>query len=90
LGLLASARALRATPLDPFGWWPARRAERALAADYAAMIEPLLPELNAGNLADAVRIAALPEKVRGFGNVKVAGAASMHAQAEELLAARTA
>jgi len=90
LGLLASARALRGTPLDPFGWWPARRAERALAADYAAVVEQLLPGLNAGNLADAVRIAALPDKVRGFGNVKLMGAAGMRAQAKELLAARTA
>jgi indolepyruvate ferredoxin oxidoreductase len=90
LGLLASARVLRGTPLDPFGWWSARRAERALAADYAAIVELLLPGLNAANLAGAIRIAALPEKVRGFGNVKQAGAASMRAQAKELLAQRDA
>ncbi len=84
LGLLARARFMRATPLDPFGWSAARRAERALAAEYAAAIERLLPGLNAGNHANAVRIAALPAGVRGFGSVRRDAIERMKVEAHRL------
>jgi indolepyruvate ferredoxin oxidoreductase len=86
LGLLARARIVRGTPLDPFGWSAARRAERALAAEYAATVARLLHRLDADNHASAVRIAALPDRVRGFGNVKRAAADRMRAEARRLSA----
>jgi indolepyruvate ferredoxin oxidoreductase len=82
---LARLRALRGTPLDPFGLSAARRAERALAQEYSTMIENLLPGLDAQNLANAIRIAALPARVRGFGRVKQASAERMRAEARKLL-----
>jgi indolepyruvate ferredoxin oxidoreductase len=90
LRLLARARVLRGTSLDPFGWSRARRAERALAAEYAAMVEQLLPDLNADSLGHAVRIAALPERVRGFGVVRQNAAARMRTELDELMAQRDA
>jgi indolepyruvate ferredoxin oxidoreductase len=84
LGLLARARVLRGTPLDPFGWSAARREERALAGEYAAAIERLLPGLDPGNHASAVRIAALPAGVRGFGSVRRGAMQRMKAEAQRL------
>ena len=88
LKLLASLRGLRGTLLDPFAWSSTRRDERALAVEYAHTIEQLLPGLNARNLASAVQIAALPERVRGFGRVRQVAAAAMREQAAALLAHR--
>jgi indolepyruvate ferredoxin oxidoreductase len=70
LRLLAAARRLRATPLDPFGARVERREERALAREYEAAIERLLLRLDAAQLDAAVEIARLPDAARGFGPVK--------------------
>jgi indolepyruvate ferredoxin oxidoreductase len=83
LRLLAAARRLRGTPLDPFGWSAARRAERALADEYAAAVSHSLDRLDATTHGAAVRLAALPGEVRGFGSVKRAAAERMRAQMRE-------
>ena len=70
LRVLARMKGLRGTVLDPFGHTAERRAERALAADYARRIEALLPALDASRLPLAVRIAEVAGQVRGFGPVK--------------------
>ena len=85
LKLLSRLRALRGALLDPFGLSAARRAERELPKEYLTMIENLLPGLDAHNLSNAIRIAALPARVRGFGRVKQAAAARMRAEARKLL-----
>ena len=69
---LAAARFLRGTPLDPFGYMLERRMERQLAEDYARTIRDLLPKLATGALARAEELAALPDRIRGFGHVKIA------------------
>jgi indolepyruvate ferredoxin oxidoreductase len=61
---------VRGTPLDIFGRSEERRTERRLIADYEAMLEEVLPKLNADNHALAVGLAAIPEKIRGYGPVK--------------------
>ncbi|MDP3844752.1 MAG: indolepyruvate ferredoxin oxidoreductase family protein [Oxalobacteraceae bacterium] len=68
--LLARARKLRGTRFDIFGYSAERRMERQLIADYRSTVLDLLGTLNAGNHAAAIEIAALPEKIRGFGHVK--------------------
>ena len=68
--VLAKLKFLRGTPLDVFGRTEERSTERKLIADYEAMLEEVLPKLNAGNHALAVGLAAIPEKIRGFGHVK--------------------
>ncbi len=61
---------LRGTPLDPFGYSAERQTERKLIRDYEATLDEVLGRLNPDNHAIAVGIAAIPEKIRGFGHVK--------------------
>jgi len=68
--VLAPLRFLRGSPLDPFGYTAERRMERALVRDYEALIEEILPRLRPDNAALALRMAAFPEEIRGFGHVK--------------------
>jgi indolepyruvate ferredoxin oxidoreductase len=72
LPLLARGKILRGTCLDIFGMTVERRLERALIREYASRINELLPLLTPANLALAIDIAALPQRIRGFGPVKKA------------------
>ena len=68
--ILAAFKFLRGTPFDPFGHFPERRVERRLIAEYEAMLSELMARLSADNHALATALAAIPEKIRGFGHVK--------------------
>ena len=68
--LLAKLKPLRGTKFDPFGWTAERQMERQLIAEYRELVGRLLQKLSSENHADAVRIALLPEEMRGFGPVK--------------------
>jgi indolepyruvate ferredoxin oxidoreductase len=68
--LLAKLNGLRGTPFDPFGRTLERRTERKLIGDYDAMLDEVLAKLSPDNHHIAVALAALPEKIRGFGHVK--------------------
>jgi len=68
--LLASLKFLRGTAFDIFGRSEERKLERKLIADYEALLDEILAKLDAGNHALAVALAAIPEKIRGFGHVK--------------------
>ncbi|MCE7904044.1 MAG: indolepyruvate ferredoxin oxidoreductase family protein, partial [Gammaproteobacteria bacterium PRO9] len=68
--VLARLKFLRGTPLDPFGHTKERRIERALIQEYRDCILELLPDLRPDNLALAIRIASLPEHIRGYGHIK--------------------
>ncbi len=70
LRLLARLKGLRGTAFDPFGYTAERRTERRLIADYEKLLGEILPALNAHNHHIAVGLAAIPEKIRGFGPVK--------------------
>jgi indolepyruvate ferredoxin oxidoreductase len=67
---LARNRKLRGTWWDVFGRTPERRMERQLIADYEADLALILERLSPQTLADAVELAEVPEKIRGFGHVK--------------------
>ena len=69
--LLSKFKVLRGTPFDPFGRSRERKTERALIADYEGMLAELLAKLDAGNHHIAVGLASIPEKIRGFGHVKM-------------------
>ena len=84
--LLARLKGLRGTPLDPFGRTAERRAERRLAADYAALIEALCARLTPARLAASVTLAQAPAQIRGFGPVKAAAIAAFAAAQPALLA----
>jgi len=68
--LLAKFKGLRGTPFDPFGSTLERRTERKLVGDYEAMLDEVLAKLTPDNHHIAVALAAIPEKIRGFGHVK--------------------
>jgi len=68
--VLAKFRFLRGTPFDPFGYARERRSERKLIAEYVALLATITAELTPTNHHTAVALAAIPEKIRGFGPVK--------------------
>ena len=82
--LLAKAKGLRSTWLDPFGYLPERREERALIRWYEAAIETLIDKLDFQNLSIATAIARLPEQIRGFGHVKSANVEKARAAEADL------
>ena len=84
--VLARLRALRGTPLDPFGYTEERRTERALIREYEESVERVLEYLDAQNHALAVQIASLPEEIRGFGYIKTRNVAAARDKRDELLA----
>jgi indolepyruvate ferredoxin oxidoreductase len=86
LGVVKRFKALRGTPLDPFGWTAERRMERRMIADYRAEIARLNDRLSSDTLETAVEIARLPQSVRGFGHVKQSAAEAAAARRAALLA----
>ena len=82
--LLAKMKRLRGTAFDLFGRSAERRMERRLIGEYRDVVLALLERLSRDNLALAVEIAALPDKVRGFGHVKEKAVALYHAEMERL------
>jgi indolepyruvate ferredoxin oxidoreductase len=85
LPLLARGKVLRGTRLDIFGISAERRLERALVRDYQRQITDMLPLLTPANLGLAIDIAALPQRIRGFGHVKMANARLVQQQEAALL-----
>jgi len=70
LPTLAGLKRLRGTALDVFGYSAERKMERALIDEYRATVETVLDGLTRDNLAIAIEIANLPQRMRGFGHVK--------------------
>lgn len=83
--LLKQLKVLRGTPLDIFGYTAERRMERQLIEEYRDMILTLLPDLNSSNLDIAVKLASLPETIRGFGHIKEKNLAAAKTQQQQLL-----
>ncbi|MFO1173836.1 MAG: indolepyruvate ferredoxin oxidoreductase family protein [Paracoccaceae bacterium] len=84
--LLARAKGLRGTALDPFGRTAERRGERAAIAEYEADMAEVFAALTPATLPVARALAELPLSVRGFGPVRAAAAAKAAARRAELLA----
>lgn len=71
--LLAAAKRLRGTAIDPFGHTHVRRVERALPAEYLSAIRATLGESpTEDGLARATQVAEAADLVRGFEGVKLA------------------
>jgi indolepyruvate ferredoxin oxidoreductase len=85
--MLAKLRFLRGTALDAFGYTEERRMERQLIADYARLVDELLPALSTENHGLAVQLASIPEEIRGFGHVKARHLAVAKAKEAGLLQA---
>ncbi len=68
--LLARLKGLRGTALDVFGRTAERRMERALLARYEALLTEIETSLTPSNHEVYTALAALPQRIRGFGHVK--------------------
>ena len=84
---LSRLRFLRGSALDVFGYTEERRTERQLAADYRAWISRALPALQRGDEGARLllALALLPERIRGFGHVKLANLQKAEEEKQALL-----
>ena len=82
---LASLRFLRGGPLDVFGLTQERKRERQLIVDYRSDVEKLLANLDDENFHCAIKILSLPEKIRGYGHVKLANINMVEAEQKKLM-----
>jgi indolepyruvate ferredoxin oxidoreductase len=85
LKLMVKFKGLRGTPVDVFGMTEERRMERSLIGEYEALVDELLAGLSAGKLDTALKLARLPEQIRGYGHVKLANVATARAKQKDLL-----
>ena len=84
--VLRAARRLRGTPFDPFGHSGMRRLERRLVREYRTTLDTALLTLNEQNHDLVTRIAALPEMIRGYEQIKLDNVDRYHRTLEELCA----
>ena len=82
--VMAKMKGLRGTALDIFGYTDERKMERGLIADYEAGIETLAAGLTPERLDTAIRIAAIPQKIRGYGHIKDASVGPAKAEEKAL------
>jgi indolepyruvate ferredoxin oxidoreductase len=82
---LARWKTLRGSRLDPFGWTAERKAERALVGEYEAMLEEVFAALTPDNQDVAVALASLPDRIRGFGPIKMRSIEAAKAEQVALL-----
>jgi len=69
--LLAAMKGLRGGALDPFGRAEVRRVERQLIGEYRTLIEKALVGLAPESYERAVKLANLPDVIRGYEDVKL-------------------
>ncbi len=86
-GALRRLRGLRGTVFDPFGRTAERKMERELIAEYEELVAELLTGLTPDTLAEAVRIAELADRVRGYGHVKLDNVAAYRSDVQVALTA---
>lgn len=83
--LLSKMKRLRGTAFDVFGYFPERKLERRLIADYRSLIERVVASLHSGNLDVAIRIAAAAQDIGGYGPVKEASVKRYQSELNMLL-----
>ena len=86
LKVLARAKHLRGTRLDPFGYMNERKVERALIDEYERLLAEICTALSPQNHSLAVQLARVPERIRGYGHVKEKALGEARRHQEELLA----
>ncbi|MDI9941064.1 indolepyruvate ferredoxin oxidoreductase family protein [Rhodococcus sp. IEGM 1351] len=84
---LYALRRLRGTALDPFGRDRVRKTERSLIDEYRAIVTELVDVLDENTLDTCIRVASLPDMVRGYDDVKLANVERYHAELDRELAA---
>jgi indolepyruvate ferredoxin oxidoreductase len=69
--LLVKMRGLRGGAFDPFGRAEVRRVERELIGEYQVLVDKALVGLSAESHGCAVKLANLPDLIRGYEDVKL-------------------
>ena len=85
LRMLRSMRRLRGTPLDPFGLARVRRTERALIGEYERLVASAVSALTPESHGTAVELAELPDVIRGYEDIKLAGVERFRERAQVLV-----
>jgi indolepyruvate ferredoxin oxidoreductase len=84
--VLVAMRRLRGTRMDPFGRTGVRVAERELIEEYLGLVDHLIGQLRPATATLAVRLAELPDGVRGYEDVKMRSVESYRRSLAELRA----
>jgi indolepyruvate ferredoxin oxidoreductase len=84
--MLYGMRRLRGTVLDPFGFARVRRTERALIGEYELIVERLVERLGRADVAQLAEVAALPDMIRGYEDIKLRNAERYRAEVERMMA----
>ncbi|EHN10280.1 Indolepyruvate ferredoxin oxidoreductase [Patulibacter medicamentivorans] len=85
--MLYRTRAIRGTAIDPFGRTEVRRTDRALPAEYRALVDRALLRLRPETAEQVAAIAALAETIRGYEQIRLDAVAAFRADAAVGLAA---
>jgi len=85
--VMNALRGLRGTWFDPFRNNAERRLDARLLAEYEQQVSALLKEPQAQPLETMIALAALPQKIRGYGHVREAAAEAVTKERASLLAA---
>ena len=83
---LARLKHLRGGKWDVFGKTEERRMERQAIEDYDRLLDALCAKLSRNNLSIAVKLASIPDSIRGYGHVKERHVALAKAEQAKLLA----
>jgi indolepyruvate ferredoxin oxidoreductase len=84
--VLSKLKGLRGTVFDPFGHTEERRAERRLVDEYFEQVAELCQTLTSENAEAALKLASLPDQIRGYGRVKEKAMAAAAVERERLRA----
>jgi indolepyruvate ferredoxin oxidoreductase len=84
--VLRAGRRLRGTAFDPFGRTAMRRLERSMVDDYVAAVDELVRDWSPERAGEAIAIASLPDRVRGYEHLKQQRATAYRAELAERLA----
>jgi indolepyruvate ferredoxin oxidoreductase len=68
---LVAMKTLRGTWIDPFGFAEVRRVERQLPGEYRALVDKALVGLSPERYERAVKLASLPDVIRGYEDIKL-------------------
>jgi indolepyruvate ferredoxin oxidoreductase len=82
--VLARCKFLRGTAFNPFGYFPERRTERRLIAEYRALVDSLVGRLDAATVAPAIELAHAAGEIGGYGLVKDAAIAQFELRRTKL------
>ncbi len=83
---LRAGKRLRGRSIDPFGRSELRRLERDLRDEYMKAVDVLIAGLSRDTVVRAAEIAALPDSVRGYENLKLKRAVAYRTELKDALA----